>query len=87
MRLEKHRFLDYLEAHGAKPACPFCACEAWNMLIENPDDLMDQRIMEFSLQRTAGHIAIAIVVMICANCGFVRQHLVDKVIHDGCVPR
>lgn len=87
MRLEKHAFLDHLHARGAKLACPFCACESWSMLIENPDDLEDQRIMEFSLRRAAGNIAIAVVVMICENCGFVRPHSADKIIRDGCVPR
>ncbi|MBL8300637.1 MAG: hypothetical protein JNN30_20045 [Rhodanobacteraceae bacterium] len=87
MRLEKHAFLDHLESRGAKLACPFCACESWNLLIENPDNLQDQRIMEFSLQRAAGRLAIATVVMVCANCGFLRQHLADKAISDGCMRR
>jgi hypothetical protein len=87
MRFEKHAFLDHLEARGAKSACPFCACESWNMPIENPDDLQDQRIMEFALSRAAGRIAVPVVAMICANCGFVRQHSVAAAIGNGCVAR
>ena len=87
MRLEKHAFLDHLESRGAKPACPFCACESWNMLIENPDNLNDQRIMEFALSRVAGRIAVPVVAMICANCGFIRLHSVESAIRGGCEAR
>lgn len=84
MRLEKHRFLEHLEAKGAKLACPCCSCTSWEMLIEDPLDLQDQRIMEFSLRRLAGGIAVAVVALVCSDCGFVRLHSVAQAIQSGC---
>ena len=40
--------------------------------------------MEFSLRRLAGGLAVAIAVMVCSNCGFLRMHSVDKAIQTGC---
>lgn len=84
MRLEKHKFLDHLEEKGSNLACPCCSCKSWDMLIEDPVNLQDQRIMEFSLRRLAGGLAVAIAVMVCSNCGFLRMHSVDKAIQTGC---
>lgn len=84
MRLEKHTFLDHLEAKGSSVACPCCSHEVWDILIEDPVDLSDQRIMEFSLLRLRGGVQVAVVAMICGNCGFVRMHSVEKTIQTGC---
>ena len=84
MRLEKHKFLDHLEAKGSTLACPCCSCTSWEMLIEEPVQLQDQRIMEFALVRLAGGIAVAAVAMVCSGCGFVRMHSVEKAIQSGC---
>lgn len=85
MRLEKHKFLNYLEARGSKLACPYCSCESWEILIEDPVNLKDQRIMEFSLRRLTGGISVAVVAMACGGCGFLRMHSVDKAIQSGCL--
>lgn len=83
VRLEKHKFLNYLEANGSNMACPYCSCESWEMLIEDPVNLQDQRIMEFSLRRLTGGISVAAVVMVCGGCGFLRMHSVEKAIRAG----
>jgi hypothetical protein len=84
MRLEKHKFLDHLEARGSRIGCPCCDTTSWEMLIEEPVNLQDQRVMEFGLARLAGGLAVAVVAMVCGNCGFVRMHSVDKLIQTGC---
>lgn len=53
------------------------------MLIEDPVDLRDQRIMEFGLYRIKGNITFPVVVMICTRCGFIRQHSVDHILKSG----
>lgn len=52
---------------------------------EDPVNLQDQRVMEFSLRRLTGGISMAVVAMVCGGCGFLRMHSVDKAIQSGCL--
>lgn len=83
MRLEKHELLDRLEALGARLECSCCGTTSWNLFIEEPGNLEDQRIMEFGLRRLAGGISVAVVVLVCGRCGFLRLHSVDHLIGAG----
>lgn len=78
MRLEKHRFLDTLSRMGSSLACPFCACESWQLLIESPVKIDDQRLMEFSVLHQHGRVAVSVVVMLCEGCGHVRLQSTEK---------
>lgn len=84
MRLEKHKFLDHLAARGASLKCAFCGNESWEIIIEDPIDIQDQRIMEFAMERIHGGMKVGVVAMVCSNCAFVRMHAVGKTIQQGC---
>lgn len=83
MRLEKHELLDRLEALGARLDCPCCGTTSWNLFIEEPENLENQRVMEFALRRLAGGISVALAALVCGRCGFVRLHSVDHLIGAG----
>jgi len=87
MRIEKHDFLDHLESRGAGMACPFCSASAWEMLIEEPVELTDQRAMEFAITRWPSGMSIPLLVFTCAGCGFVRLQSAAKAIAQGCPTR
>lgn len=80
MRMEKHWYLHRLEDLGAHLTCPSCSKNIWDMMIEDPVRLDDQRLMEFALVRSGGRLAIDVVVMVCRGCGLVRMHSAEKIL-------
>ncbi|MBK0026993.1 hypothetical protein IAE57_12530 [Stenotrophomonas sp. S48] len=77
MLVEKHQFIDGLEDKGASLACPFCGNKQWNLLIDEPIDMANQQLLNFTLvapNRRDGVTQTSVVAMICKCCGFLRQH-------------
>jgi hypothetical protein len=86
MALEKHQFLDYLEARGSSMVCSCCGTDAWHMLIHDVEDIKNQQLMAFSLLHSDAKkdvsAALDVLVIVCTNCGLVRMHCVQKVESD-----
>jgi len=87
MRIEKHDFINHLESTGAGMACPFCSETSWDMMIEDPVELTDQRAMEFAITRWPTGVSVAVILLLCSGCGFVRTQSVGKAIAQGCPVR
>ncbi|USJ00059.1 hypothetical protein MUG10_19120 [Xanthomonas prunicola] len=81
MRIEKHVLIDFLSGSGVGEKCMSCgASNSKAAFIENPDNLNDQRIMEFFLPGGREGIKIGLVSIYCGSCGFVAFYAADVLV-------
>jgi len=78
MLVEKHMFLDWLADHGAHLVCAVCKGEKWGVLIHDPVDLADQRLVDFYF--VSRSVQVPVVGMCCKKCGFLRVHSTSSVL-------
>lgn len=77
MLIEKHQFIDGLAGKGSSLDCPFCRNSYWKLLIDEPVDMTNQQLLNFTLvaPNRLGELAqTSVVSMVCKQCGFLRQH-------------
>lgn len=77
MLVEKHQFIDGLAERGSSLDCPFCRNGDWNLLIDEPVDMANQQLLNFTLvapNRLGELTHTSVVSMVCKQCGFLRQH-------------
>ncbi|QDE40691.1 hypothetical protein FIV34_16495 [Luteibacter pinisoli] len=78
MQVEKHMFLDWLAERGSSLACPYCSNDEWNLIIHDPVDLADQRLIDFTMLSKT--LAFPVVAMSCTRCSTVRTHATAAVL-------
>jgi len=66
---------------------PFCSESSWEIMIEDPVDVADQRAMEFGIARWPSGLGMAVILHVCSGCGFVRPQSAGHAVAQGCLIR
>jgi hypothetical protein len=73
MDINADDLIKYLVAKGAKPECPSCGENDWHMSTGAQEfATLPIAKSEFYARTTESYLAV--MTMICKNCGFVRMH-------------
>lgn len=73
MDIDAADLIKYLVAKGARPECPSCGANDWHMGKGNQEfGVLPVAKSELYPRTTDSYIAL--LTMICKNCGFVRTH-------------
>lgn len=83
-KLTKQGTVDLLTKLGALKPCPACGHQHWNLLDEDAEglpSLLLQRSEVFNIPPPR----LPLVVLVCVNCGFLRQHaklFLERLLND-----
>lgn len=67
----------FLSAKGAEMDCPACKADTWMADIPHGDHIT---LRKWVSPVEADRAARLRVIMVCANCGFIREHDLDTVL-------
>lgn len=78
MDISKEDVADFLNSVGVLAECPSCRAAAWSIGIDGVMLLAKPEVFHEALPGNPKHYET--VVVVCDNCGYVRNHLKDVIL-------